>query len=117
MPSAGQLSSQSIEPLIPEPAKPVQPHVNLAQRRWGDGVVPSSTVCPHQRETVLTQNAQMLGDSRLGKRELGSDHVRDCARTLLSVDKQLNNPPAHRVTEDGERVHVADRTSRDLYKS
>ena len=59
----------------------------------------------------------MLGDSRLGKRELGSDHVRDCARTLLSVGKQLNYPPTHRVTEDGESVHESDRTSLDLYKS
>jgi hypothetical protein len=104
-PASGELSLQCVESLVPEPAKPVQPRVNLAQRPGLDGVEPASPLSPDRREPVLTQNAQMLGDSRLRQCELDPDHVRDRARGLLTVGEQLQNAPAHRVAEDIERVH------------
>ncbi len=47
----------------------------------------------------------MLGDGRLRHCELGPDDLRDRPGGLFAVGEQLQDAPAHRVTEDVERVH------------
>ena len=48
----------------------------------------------------------MLGYGRLGDPELLLDDRADRAGTQLAPGEQLENPPAHRVAEHIERVHV-----------
>ena len=79
MPTPGELGLQRIESLVPELAEPAQPRVNLAQRPAFDGVEPASPLNADEHEPVLTQNAQMLGHSRLRHCELAPDHARDRA--------------------------------------
>jgi hypothetical protein len=51
------------------------------------------------------QDAQVLRDGRLRNGELTLDHGADLTRGLLAVREELHDAPAHRFTEDLERVH------------
>jgi len=103
--------------LFPEPAEPVQPCVNLAQRRGLDCVEPVGALGPDRREPAVAQHAQMLGDGGLGDSELGPDDIRDRPGGLLTVGQQLQNATTNGVAEDVECVHGGDYIVLDLYKS
>ena len=49
----------------------------------------------------------MLGNGRLSDAELRADDCDDLPRRLLFVEEQFEDPPADRVTEDIEGVHLA----------
>ncbi len=49
----------------------------------------------------------MLRNGRLSDAELRPDDCDDLPRRLLFVEEQFEDPPADRVTEDIESVHVA----------
>ena len=59
----------------------------------------------------------MLGDGRLGDPELLLDDRADRAGGQLALGEQLEDPPAHRVAEHIERVHVPENIRIYLYKS
>ena len=59
----------------------------------------------------------MLRDGRLRDAELRADHRHDLPGRVLLVEDQFEDPSPDRVTEDIERVHIADRIRRYLYMS
>ena len=59
----------------------------------------------------------MLRNGGLGYSELRPDDLRDRARRLLAVGKQLEDPPSNRVSQHVERMHDGDYIIPTLYKS
>lgn len=92
--------------VLPEVPILLQPPINLLQRRSIDGIEPPGSLGSYGGKAVVPQHLQMLGDCRLGDAELALDHQADGARGLLSVGQQLQDPAAHRVPKDVERVHT-----------
>jgi hypothetical protein len=115
--ASGQLGAEGVEALFPEPAEPVQPRVDLAQRRGVDCVEPPGALGPYGREPAVAQHAQMLGDGGLGDPELGPYDVRDRPGGPFTVGQQFQNASAHRVAKDVEGVHGGDCIALRLYKS
>src|SRR5215472_10511511 len=102
-----ELGAQGVRPLIPELAEPLEPYVDLPERRAVHGVQPPGTRGTGGGEPALPQHAQVHGHRRLGNPEFLLDHRADRPRGLLPVGEQFQDPAPDRVTEDVEGVHVA----------
>jgi hypothetical protein len=113
----GELGSERVEPLVPEPVEPVEPFLELAKGRRVDGIQPTRAVGMDRREPAIPQDLEVLRHGRLRDPELGPDNGRDGPRGQLAVGEQLEDPPPDRVSQNVERVHEDDDTSKDLYKS
>ena len=105
--AAGELGGECVEVLIPSAAKPLEPPVDVLQRRGLDCVEPSGARGADPREPVLPQHAQMLRDPGLGKAELPLHDGRDLPGRQLSVGEQFKDPPPDGIAQDFERVHGA----------
>jgi hypothetical protein len=101
-----KLGGKRIQWLCPEPPIPVQPRVDLLQRRWIDGVEAAGAIRSHSRESTVAQHPEMLRHRRLGDPELGLHDGADLAGRLLAVCEQFQDPAPHRITEDIERMHA-----------
>ena len=104
--AAGELGLERVEALPPERAEVREPVVELTERRGVDGVEPAGTLGPDGREPAVPQDLEVLRHGRLRDPELGLDHRGDGPRGQLAIGEQLEDPPADRVSEDVERVHV-----------
>ena len=58
------------------------------------------------REAGVAQHPQVVGDGGLADAELRADDVGQCARRLVALREQFDEPPADRIAEDVERVHA-----------
>ena len=90
---------------------------SLAERFGVDGIEPSCALRADGREPAVTEDLEVLGHRRLRDPELGLDDGRDRPRGQLAIGEQLEDPSPDRVSQDVERVHDAQDTSNNLYKS
>lgn len=90
----------------PESTEPIEPLVDIPQRRAVDRVQPPLAVGAYRSETIVPQNFQMLRNRRLADREFILDGRGDVACRHLTVGKELQNAAPHRLPQDVERVHT-----------
>jgi hypothetical protein len=69
----------------------VEPGVDVAQRLRVNRVKPTGAPWPHGREPRFAQDAEVLGHPGLGDPELGSDHLGDRLRRVLTGREELEN--------------------------
>ncbi len=104
-PAASQLSAEGVEALVPEHPEPVEPHVDLLQRSWVDGVEPTRSGGPDTREPRLSEHPEVLRDRRLGDAELRLDPLGDRPRAQLAAGEKLEGTAPNRVAQDVEGLH------------
>lgn len=93
--------------LVPDPAKLLEPHIDLLQSRRLDPVEAAGTFRSDRGESVFPQHPKVLGDGWLRNPELRLDNRGNGAGWLLTVGEQFHNPPSYRVTKHIERMHVS----------
>ena len=91
--------------LVPDPAKALQPHVDLLQGLGVHGVEAVAAGRAHRGESALPQHTQVPGHSGPGDPELTRDDRGDLAGGLLALGEQFQDPAPDRVPQDVERVH------------
>lgn len=103
--AARELGVEGGEGTAPEPLERREPGVGLPYAARIDGIQSPSAVRAHRRERLLSQDAQVLRNGRLGDAELILDDRAELAGGSLAVREDLENAPAYRISEDIERVH------------
>src|SRR5262249_4158935 len=71
--AAGNLGRERFQAMHPEPAKLIEPGVDLSQRTGLDRVDAACAIDAHAGEAGIAQNLEMLRDRRLGDAELALD--------------------------------------------
>jgi hypothetical protein len=103
--TAGDLSPEGVESLLPEAAERGEPRIDVAQWLCVEPVVATRTIGANANEASVPEDSQVLGYSGLGDCELVLHDRGDRPRRQLVVDEQLQDPASHRVAEDVEGVH------------
>ena len=103
--TAGELGAEGVEVRLPEPPERVEPGRGVLERLRRDGVEAAGTLRPHRREPRLAQYPQMLRHRGLRDAELALHLLADLAGAALALCQEFEDAPAHRVSEDVERVH------------
>src|SRR4029079_15178493 len=103
--------------LVPGGAEALEPAVQLAEGRGGEGIEAAGALRADGGEAAVAEHLQVLRDGRLRDAELCLDDRGDGPRRDLALREQLEDPAADRVTQDVERVHEPECRSIHLYKS
>ena len=90
----------------PESAEPIEPLIDILQRRAINRIQPPLTVGAYRSETIVPQDFQMLRNRRLADRELILDGRGDVARRHLTIGEELQNAAPYWLPQDVERVHT-----------
>jgi hypothetical protein len=101
----GELGAERIESLSPEGTEWLEPTIDVLQGSGLHGVETTRTLRADARKAVLAKHTQVLRDRGLADAEFQGDDSHDLTRRPLVLEEQLEDPPAHRVCEDVERVH------------
>jgi hypothetical protein len=72
---------EALEILLPKPAIPLQPNVELLQRRRTQSINSALRIDPSTDKACVAEHPQMFGDLRLPEME-AVDHVADGTRTV-----------------------------------
>jgi hypothetical protein len=72
---------KALEIALPDPAIPLDPSLELLQRRWAQGIDSALRGDPNVHQPGLAEHAKMLRDLRLGNAE-AVDQVADGARAV-----------------------------------
>lgn len=100
-----KLGAERVEPLAPEGTERVEPAIDLPQGTGLHCVEAARSLCPNPGEPAFTQDAQVLGDSRLADAELVCDDGHDLARRAFILKEELEDASADRIAEDVECMH------------
>jgi hypothetical protein len=91
--------------LSPKNAKLVEPGVHHLKRPRIHGIDTARPVDANSRESILTQDTQVLRHTRLGDAELPFDFFGYIASRLLTCREDLKNAPPNGVAQDVEGVN------------
>jgi hypothetical protein len=99
------LGREIVQPVRPKTAHGGEPSVDARHRCGFEGVDAFGSHRADAGETLLAQHPQLLRHRRLRDAELRPDDPDDLAGGAFTTSEQLDDPPAHRVGEDRERLH------------
>lgn len=104
-PAPRQLGVERSQWSSPEAFERREPQTGLSHSVGSHRIEPTCPVCPDRCETVLAQDAQVLGNRRLADAELVGDHRSDGTGWDVTLRDQLEDSPTDRIAEDVECVH------------
>jgi hypothetical protein len=103
--SPGNLATESVEALLPKPAKLADPSVNLLKWLRIHGINPPGSLNADSHEAALAQCPEVLRNTRLRDAELFLDDLGDTTRGALAAAEEFQNPAPHRIAKNVKSVH------------